>query len=1354
VANASQVVESVVIGAIAQRMVDTLSFLITTGSNSSTLSNAGSVLDQLMASQAISLVANGEHAQSITSSSANISMLVSVTPAGSSQLTTQPLTVPGCASSFEPMPADLLPTGVGIVTSFFALTFDPHAGVGGLNITGVTRLAFSYTDGTPLEVSNASSPIRFTLPAVDTAGGEQAACMFWDVAAGVYSGVGCIGLPAPYPANHSVMWLDNFTAHSDADLALSWNISGPMVEDASCFTAVLDCVNDVPGPYFVDHRTSSVEVSNRPGEIFPDPYDPLGVPAISCGNGSAGRRTMRIYYGHFCPLWQDNEYNCSWDNAKQSFVGGGCVSNGPTKCMCRHLTDFASARVPKISTCSVSDMTSLNPNDLITKLKFLFQLVVVLFGVMNVGAVIGAYMDMSQRKSTLLDFQRPEMGFTEHPDGELWTWRCVHEPLTSAVGPPSGTAVHIARALGMPFVRLRAALPEALISGSTGHALGRQVGLSVVGLETAHEENMAVMTALRQSFSCFGGKQRDQIPEFGVETEALELQAAKNGAPERIPAFNDSAERVLATEKPKAAEVAAANHDEVAERMVGTALVLAFMANAKTLKVTELARRVAAASAHFRGVTVQGIDHDWDWLYSCYLLMLSPGNLSSRSGWLDKSRLWRFLMMQRTDGSWPADASVAFALQAHDERPDKPPPPKTQNKFLLLLGSLLGGDDDAEELFEDTLADAAAEERASRMSAVPAASKSAGGENEAPPSDCPLTFSHAALLARLPSQLATLNIGFHRRQEEQARQAALLAQQEAELEAARAAARAARSEETAALATLTSDLSVAGQLAALLQVGTAQSLHALLDYVVEKLQRELADIQRAMAVAQRSDAAALQRARRSDAVRRLQRAKSRRLERMVSLRMALPPAQPSEPEPVLEPEPEPVTPAPTHTDSNVFRLPGPRRDRRGPVPAERIWATVLSVQALRELDASWLIDDEAEVVRTIVDAGYEFLHAQARVDHRVRRLLKSGALFDAARRARRAWAALQRSAVGQLRDADVITSFTALTHVQRASARVVRSMCTDHSTFSTFLDVDGYIMRWQRFMILLTLVLSTLLVSIWFYCAYPCGAMGACARRTQLLTHKLAHRLLRLARRAMLRGTARHFGVRPGWSVPRLRRRLRRLPDAVRQRGGTILVFQRGGRPAHAAHVLGRYVPLFGLCSSQRAHLTHAPFLQNTCVTRFRTTLISPIKSSWASSQWLLRSRLTCFWSVPSRPPTPWTSPATGWRRRLAAGASCSARTRTTAGAWRTRATRCLSWCFGSLPAAHPRFSSSSSSSLATCCAACAPPSSASLSRPLRKRTRTAPRLKRAAPPRALTRSPSGCTPPPACSACMARGPS
>jgi hypothetical protein len=47
---------------------------------------------------------------------------------------------------------------------------------------------------------------------------------------------------------------------------------------------------------------------------------------------------LRIFYGQFCPLWQENEHNCSYDNIKQSFVGGGCVAVGDsTQCMCRHV---------------------------------------------------------------------------------------------------------------------------------------------------------------------------------------------------------------------------------------------------------------------------------------------------------------------------------------------------------------------------------------------------------------------------------------------------------------------------------------------------------------------------------------------------------------------------------------------------------------------------------------------------------------------------------------------------------------------------------------------------------------------------------------------------------------------------------------------------------------------------------------------------------------------------------------------------------------------------------------------------------------------------------------------------------
>ena len=149
--------------------------------------------------------------------------------------------------------------------------------------------------------------------------------------------------------------------------------------------------------------------------------------------------------------------------------------------------------------------------------------------------------------------------------------------------------------------------------------------------------------------------------------------------------------------------------------------------------------------------------------------------------------------------------------------------------------------------------------------------------------------------------------------------------------------------------------------------------------------------------------------------------------------------------------------------------------------AERIWATVLSLSVMQEMDVCWLVDDEEEPERTVVDAGREWLEARAEEDERIKELLESGELQKAAKRAIRGWKRIMEDSVAQLRKNDVLNRFTALTHVQRASGRIIKSLMTDHSTFATFLDADGYIMRWQRFMILVTIVMSTLLVSIWFY---------------------------------------------------------------------------------------------------------------------------------------------------------------------------------------------------------------------------------------------------------------------------------
>jgi hypothetical protein len=215
-----------------------------------------------------------------------------------------------------------------------------------LNTTGVTRLAFSNPDGSPIPVENASKPILFTLPRVDTSSDAQAVCSFWDTAALNYSTQGCVGVPSPQPPGHRLAFVDDFVAPDDASLALAWNISGPMVDSGLCSVKLLDCNLD------------------DPGVVYPDPRNPLLAPAVACparvngtnattANGTVhGERqpVLRVFYGTSCSLWRaNNAYGCAWDNVKQAFVGDRCKAVGnSTQCMCRHMRarDTRRARVP------------------------------------------------------------------------------------------------------------------------------------------------------------------------------------------------------------------------------------------------------------------------------------------------------------------------------------------------------------------------------------------------------------------------------------------------------------------------------------------------------------------------------------------------------------------------------------------------------------------------------------------------------------------------------------------------------------------------------------------------------------------------------------------------------------------------------------------------------------------------------------------------------------------------------------------------------------------------------------------------------------------------------------------------
>ena len=146
-------------------------------------------------------------------------------------------------------------------------------------------------------------------------------------------------------------------------------------------------------------------------------------------------------------------------------------------------------------------MTSLSAADIVTKLRFLFIVVLTLFCVMNAGAVFGLMMDLSHRRSVLKGAMTPALGFEELPGG-VWTWKLYQNPLTKAVEAPSGSGVEMAGLFGFPFLRLRAALPDELFQGSIGQSLGRKYGLSVRGLQEAHEENMAIMDLLKAGLTC------------------------------------------------------------------------------------------------------------------------------------------------------------------------------------------------------------------------------------------------------------------------------------------------------------------------------------------------------------------------------------------------------------------------------------------------------------------------------------------------------------------------------------------------------------------------------------------------------------------------------------------------------------------------------------------------------------------------------------------------------------------------------------------------------------------------------------------------------------------------------------
>jgi hypothetical protein len=521
-------------------------------------------------------------------------------------------------------------------------------------------------------------------------------------------------------------------------------------------------------------------------------------------------------------------------------------------------------------------MTSLSMADILTKLRLLFFLVIGLFVIMHVGAGVGILVDVSARRETMRTLLTPERGFQESAGG-VWTWRLSHEEMTKAVDAPRGTSVELVSVLAFPFARLRFALPSEMLPGSEAQCVGLRDGFSQSALRATSDDIGAAMQQLSEGFrSIFGSRNHGRIPE--IELAPKQSSSSRSMSVAMQLRFSQQSKMSDAAEP---------------SQMVGTALVLAHIANQRALSIVELGERRAAASRHFRGVRMPGVDDSFDSLLAKFMLMLGDdaGSLCLRKSWMLTARTWRLIFLQRADGSFDLTNSLAFALGAHGG----PLPPPRTSAIAKLRAKLLKLDDFEDDESEGPDFGAPAEQDAD--------AGRAGSAN-----DCPLTFHRAALLARMPPEMASL------------------------------------------------------------------------------------------------------------------------------------------------------------------------RD------AHTVWATLLALTFLQASPYSWMVSEEdGEEEETIVDKGRKYLVTSARASRSLRHLLKAGIPQMAAEKAFRRWQAAREHAMELTRLADSVASHRPLHVVQRAISRVLKSIQTDHQTFSVLLDANGFIQRWQRFMILCTLCLCALFTAILFY---------------------------------------------------------------------------------------------------------------------------------------------------------------------------------------------------------------------------------------------------------------------------------
>lgn len=169
----------------------------------------------------------------------------------------------------------------------------------------------------------------------------------------------------------------------------------------------------------------------------------------------------------------------------------------------------------------------------------------------------------------------------------------------------------------------------------------------------------------------------------------------------------------------------------------------------------------------------------------------------------------------------------------------------------------------------------------------------------------------------------------------------------------------------------------------------------------------------------------------------------------------------------------------------------------GAVPAERVWCTCLAAAALQRLDESWLASDPAAAnaankakVGTVVDRAHAFLDSLSSEFPSLQLAAPFAAAMADADLYVVTWQRRQLLASAELRKVErgaaaSAESFSFASQLMRVAGQVYRAASQRHDALNVLLAPPGEtVKRWQRCMVLFTVLLAGLAVQVWlFWCA-------------------------------------------------------------------------------------------------------------------------------------------------------------------------------------------------------------------------------------------------------------------------------